>query len=313
MPTESSFEWIGPTSVPASCVIRAIAVESNALPSRALTLNYYIGESYSLPVLSIVSDNKTAFYGMYNVGWKDLEWGGCISWYEDGGSFSVPCGISMHGDTSLTMRKKNLSIRFRGSYGQQELNYDLFGGGITSFTNLVVRGGQDQNASIIRNELCENLALAASDHVVSSRSRYCVMFLDGKYSGIYALSEKLNEQRDFNLSTRLERCRFGRVGRRIAGEARIGFRDFQFHEERRFNVEDLPLIGVDRAFHILLNELEVVAQDTLVDRLKLIGLRIHEVIKIAVCITVLHAHSVNGRILKLRSRVKRSFGQMSTV
>ena len=200
MPTESSFEWIGPTSVPASCVIRAIAVESNALPSRALTLNYFIGESYSLPVLSIVSDNKTAFYGMYNVGWKDLEWGGSISWYEDGGSFSAPCGISMHGDTSLTMRKKNLSIRFRGCYGQQELNYDLFGGGVTSFTNLVVRGGQDQNASIIRNELCENLALAASDHVVSSRSRYCVMFLDGKYSGIYALSEKLNEQHYANLA-----------------------------------------------------------------------------------------------------------------
>jgi hypothetical protein len=98
------------------------------------------------------------------------------------------------------MRKKNLSIRFRGCYGQQELNYDLFGGGVTSFTNLVVRGGQDQNASIIRNELCENLALAASDHVVSSRSRYCVMFLDGKYSGIYALSEKLNEQHYANLA-----------------------------------------------------------------------------------------------------------------
>ncbi len=199
VPTQSSLAWAGPTAIPASCVIRAISVEPGALPSRPLTLNYYIGESFSLPVLSIVSDNKTAFYGMYNVGWKDLEWGGNVSWYEENGSFSIPCGISMHGDTSLVLRKKNLSLRFRGSYGEEDLNYDLFGGGVTSFTNLVVRGGQDQNASIIRNELCENLALSASDNIVGSRSRYCVMFLDGKYSGIYALSEKMNEQHYANL------------------------------------------------------------------------------------------------------------------
>ena len=200
MPTESSLPWKGPTNVPASCVIRAIAVEPNAWPSRALTLNYFIGEKFALPVLSLVSDDKTAFYGMYNVGWKDLEWGGNVSWYEPGGKFTIPCGISMHGDTSLVLRKKNMSLRFRGSYGEEELHYDLFGGGVTSFTNLVIRGGQDQSASIIRNELCENLALAVSDHIVGSRSRYCVLFLDGNYSGIYALSEKMNEQHYANLA-----------------------------------------------------------------------------------------------------------------
>ncbi|MGX8720170.1 MAG: CotH kinase family protein, partial [Eubacteriales bacterium] len=88
----------------------------------------------------------------------------------------------------------------RGCYGLEELNYDLFGGGVTSFTNFVIRAGQDQNASIIRNELCENLALAASDNIIGSRNRYCILFLDGKYSGIYALSEKLNEQHYANLA-----------------------------------------------------------------------------------------------------------------
>ena len=82
MPTQDSLPWVGPTEVPATCVIRAIACESNALPSRPLTLNYFIGESFSLPVLSLVSDDKVAFYGMYNTGWKDLEWGGNIAWYD---------------------------------------------------------------------------------------------------------------------------------------------------------------------------------------------------------------------------------------
>ena len=44
------------------------------------------------------------------------------------------------------------------------------------------------------------MALAASDNIIGSRNRYCVLFLDGKYSGIYALSEKLNEQHYANLA-----------------------------------------------------------------------------------------------------------------
>lgn len=194
VPTKDSLSWKGTTIVPASCIIRAISVEPGALPSRVLTLNYFIGEEFSLPVLSIVSDNKQAFHEMYSVGWKNLERSGNVSWYEDGGSFSMNCGFSMHGDTSLVLRKKSMSISFRGSYGQARLNYDLFGGGLTSFSDLLLRGGQDQLSAIIRNELCENLALSASDHIVASRSRYCVVYIDGKYTGIYALSEKLNEQ-----------------------------------------------------------------------------------------------------------------------
>lgn len=194
VPTISSVEWKGPISISGSCVVRAVSVESGALPSRPLTLNYFIGEEFQLPVLSLVSDNKVAFHRMLTVNYKGQEWSGNLSWYEDDGSFSIPCGIRLHGDTSLIYRKKGLSVKFRGSYGQSELDYDLFGGGVTHFTDLVIRGGQDQTAAIIRNELCEDLALSASDHVIASRSRYCVVYIDNVYSGIYALGEKFNEQ-----------------------------------------------------------------------------------------------------------------------
>ncbi len=194
VPTVSSLVWTGPASIPSSCIVRAVSVESGALPSRPLTLNYYIGENFSLPVLSIVSDNTTAFNYMLKTRMKGQECSGSISFYEKGGSFSLPCGIRLHGDTSLVCRKKGLSVKFRGSYGQAELNYDLFGGGVTRFTDLIVRGGQDQDDTVIRNELCENLALSATDHVIASRSRYCVVYINGFYSGIYALGEKFNEQ-----------------------------------------------------------------------------------------------------------------------
>ena len=106
----------------------------------------------------------------------------------------------MHGDTSLKLGKKNMSLRFRGAYGQEELNYDVYGGGVTSFTNFVLRAGQDQNHALIRNELMQNLALAVSDNVVTQRSRYCVLYVDGQYNGIYNLMEKANEQHYANLA-----------------------------------------------------------------------------------------------------------------
>ncbi len=200
VPTEMSMPWAGPTRIPATCVIRAIAIENNALPSIPLTLSYFINEKHSLPIVSLVTDNKEAFQSMYKVGWKGLEWPGSIAFYEEGGSFSLPCGISMHGETSLVLPKKGLGIRFRGVYGAEGLHYDIFGGGVTDFTNLILRSGQDQTSAIIRNELCENLALSVSDSIVGSRGRYCVLYIDGIYSGIYAISEKMNEQHYANLA-----------------------------------------------------------------------------------------------------------------
>lgn len=199
-PTEKSSFYTGSFSVNKTCIVRAIAVEDGAMPSRALTLNYLLDEGSSLPVLCLVSDSLWEFGSMYENGRKELELLGSLSFYEQGGSFTVPCGIKMHGETSLILNKKNLSVRFRGSYGQESLRYDVFGGGVTEFTNFVLRAGQDQYGPIIRNELLENLALKGNSAAISTRSRYCVLYIDGKYNGIYALSEKTNEQLYASLS-----------------------------------------------------------------------------------------------------------------
>ena len=117
-----------------------------------------------------------------------------LAFYTDEGSFTIPCGVKLNGESSLVLAKKNLSLRFRGAYGQAELHYDVFGdGGVCDFNNLLLRAGQDYFHAIIRNELCTELARAATDRVVVSRSRYCILYIDGKYFGIYAVEEKLNE------------------------------------------------------------------------------------------------------------------------
>jgi spore coat protein CotH len=84
-------------------------------------------------------------------------------------------------------------MRFRGSYGRERLEYDLFGGGVTSFSNLLLRSGQDQSNTIVRNEACYALTSEFTNTVPTERFQYCVVYLNGIYSGIYALMEKPNE------------------------------------------------------------------------------------------------------------------------
>ena len=191
---EDGTEYTGSFTVGETCVVRAISVEDGALPSRTLTLNYILNEGISLPVVCVSCDNPVVFNDMYTNGYKMGETPGHISYYGDDGTFSLGCGIKMQGDTSLVLFKKNLSFRFRGCYGQDELSFDLFGGGVTDFTNLIVRAGQDQNNTIIRSEVVQTLASQFSDNLLTQRSKYVVLYVNGRYRGVHTLIEKANEQ-----------------------------------------------------------------------------------------------------------------------
>jgi len=194
LPDAASAIYTEPLELTQTCVLRAINWETDAMPSRAATFSYFINEGHSLPVASLVSDDKLTFNGMYYYGSKGVETPGNLAFYAEDARFTIPCGIKMQGGTSLVLPKKNMSVRFRGRYGQETLSCDVFGGGVQEFTNLLLRAGQDYYSAVIRNELCQNLAMSASDALICQRNRYCVLYVDGKYYGIYALMEKSNEQ-----------------------------------------------------------------------------------------------------------------------
>ena len=193
-PTADSLEYTGPIFIDRTTVIRAVNLEEGALPSRTLSLSFILDENHSLPVLSLLTDSPWAFDMMYNGRQKGIELPASLSLYDGGEGFTMGCGVSMNGETSLVLPKKNMAVRFRDAYGQATLNYDIYGGGVTEFTNLLLRSGQDFPRAIIRNELCQELCAQATDRVVNQRSEYCVLYINGVYSGIYSLKEKTNEQ-----------------------------------------------------------------------------------------------------------------------
>ena len=193
VPTTASTRYTGPFTLTETTVVRAISVENQALTSRVRTLNYVINEGHTLPVACLVADDQWRFKNIYDNGYKGIEVPGNLSFYEEDGSFSLGCSVKMNGFSSLNLPKKNLSVRFRGSYGAERLNYDLFDGGVASFRNLVLRAGQDQNNTIVRNEVCYSITEEFTDKVFVERFKYCILYLNGKYNGIYAIMEKPNE------------------------------------------------------------------------------------------------------------------------
>lgn len=193
-PDESGAEYTEPITLDKTTVIRAINVQDGAAPSRAITLSYIINENHTLPVLSLSTDSPSTFSGIYYGKRKYYEIPANISYFEDGSSFNIDCGLKMKGWTSLENPKKSMGVSFRGCYGDDMLDYDIFGSDVTEFSSLSIRAGQDYPLAIIRNELFQELCLEMGDNVPTQNSKYCILYLNGSYYGIYCLKEDFSKQ-----------------------------------------------------------------------------------------------------------------------
>lgn len=192
-PTEESTPYTGAITVDKTTVLRAVAVEEGGAPSPALTLDFFIGEEHTLPVLSLVTDSPRRFSEIYEGNVKDRECAGNLSFYAPEGSFSIGCGVEMKGHTSLFAPKKSLGVSFRGCYGAETLACDIFGEGPAEFSELSIRAGQDYLSTVFRNELMQELC-AELDTTPTQRSRYCVLYINGEYWGIYCLKDDITRQ-----------------------------------------------------------------------------------------------------------------------
>jgi hypothetical protein len=193
VPTEASPVYEGPITVDKTTLLRAVCLEEDALPSRPLTLSYIVNEHHTLPVLSVAVDDANRFYTMYTNGYRVWTVSGNLALYDGEHSFNRACDVRLRGWTSLNRPKKSLGVSFKGCYGGH-LDVDVFGNGITEYSTLAIRGGQDYIFSIFRNELLQDLCREASDAVLTQDSKYCILYVDGKYYGIYALKEDFSRQ-----------------------------------------------------------------------------------------------------------------------
>ena len=191
-PTAASKVYSGPIEISSTTVLRACCCEEGQLKSRSVTWNYLLNTGHTLPVVCLNSNVTREMGKIYATSDKVTEITGNISYYDENGSFSENCTISMNGGTSLELPKKSMIVKFRGACGCSMLKYPLFEEGVNEFNALVLRVGQDYYNAVVRNELCQTMAAQFSDDLLTQRGKWCVVYVNGAYYGVHALKENDN-------------------------------------------------------------------------------------------------------------------------
>lgn len=195
-PTMYSELYTQPLLLTQTTVVRAKSYCEGKIPSPVVTASYIINENHTLPVISIAAKPADVFggWGIYTKYAREMEIPCNITLFEGDGGFSIDCGLEMYGHTGLTMRKKSFKVNFRSIYGESVLNYPVYGeDGPFLFDALCIRAGQDYPQAIFRDELFTSLCREMTDEVLAQRDKFCILYINGEYFGIYCMKEAFNE------------------------------------------------------------------------------------------------------------------------
>ena len=199
-PTKNSTVYAGPITVDRTAVIRAMSCMDGKLNSPVRTFSYIVNENHTLPVLSLcvnesdLFDEETGIYveGNYNNYYQDWEKHANLSLFDETGTvFNADCGLMMSGaESRRIMVKKSMRVNFKAKYGTSTVDADIFGNGITRFKSLNIRGGEDMESAIFRTEAFA--ALSKDLDILTQSSRFCILYVNGKYWGIFSLLERFS-------------------------------------------------------------------------------------------------------------------------
>lgn len=194
-----------------SAVVRCAAFTADGSHGDYATGTFLLGESVSLPVVAVTADSNALFQrdtGIYATGpdaspafpyfganfWRDVEIPAHVEMFENGRrNFSLPAGIGIYGNYSRANAKKSLSVKFREGYGARRVEWPLFPNHpeLRRFKGFGLRNnGGNCGKDYVRDALMTSLTEGRG--IEYQLSRHVVVFLNGKYWGIYELREKLD-------------------------------------------------------------------------------------------------------------------------
>ncbi len=180
---------------------RSKTVREGLLPSYTHAHSYFSQDAYKLPVISFSADHEDLFVqgGIYYSYAKEgplFEIPASVAYYNGNNSFDCITGARIQGGNSVYMPKKSFRFHYRGGYGQARLEANIFKGGPTSFKNLVIRSGYDDDittgtGTMLRDPFSNELWKGLGE--LATGSEWSVLLLNGQYWGIYNLRESINE------------------------------------------------------------------------------------------------------------------------
>ncbi len=194
-PTEASSRYEGPILIDGVTTLRCLCVNEGRTSSVA-SYTYAVGVEHELPVLvlSIPQASLTGDTGVLVNREKEYEHQATVTLIENGQEmFSIPCGFRLHGNDSRYCSKQNFQLRFRSDYGVGKLEYQLFeDSDIDEFNSLLLKGGsEDCYKAVMRDELAT--AIAADTSLYTQSMKPVVLYLGGKYWGVYYIRERFSD------------------------------------------------------------------------------------------------------------------------
>jgi len=203
-PTTKSKVYNGPIFLNETTVVKAISYADGKIASEVMVGSYIINENHSLPVMS-VSLNPSNFNKVQSDAWNtELEVDAHAELYEDGKSFSIPCGFKLFGGTTRGLPKKSFALKFKKKYGAPSLNYQVFENrDYSKFNSLVLRSGsQDQESAFFRDILMTSLVDGVTNLKVQAY-KSVILYINGEYWGVYNIREQVDDDfiaNNFNVS-----------------------------------------------------------------------------------------------------------------
>ena len=197
-PTTSSSLYKNPIGISSSTPIRAIAVSDGMLSSDVATATYLYTQAHTVPVvcLSMAPGDFSTMYANDKT-YITVERPGNIEYYDKDGKLGTafPAAIRVSGWSTRSLNQKSLTFKLDDAFGMDTVNYPFFDGyGITNFAAITMRSaGQDREEAYVRDAFFARMAQWEEIDADAPNNRYAVLYINGKYWGLYDLREEIGK------------------------------------------------------------------------------------------------------------------------
>ncbi|MEO0311976.1 MAG: hypothetical protein RIQ89_1633 [Bacteroidota bacterium] len=224
-----------PILVDSTVVLRAIAFGGpGMLPSITSVQNYLVGATHTVPTIFLTTDPLNLWNyqtGIYVYGpsadsvnfpyfgsnfWRQEKKQAHVSYFDTLGNevINQDITVAIHGGWSKGFSQKGFRIRADGNSGESDFNYKFFASkDVAKFKTLNIRNaGNDWNLCHMRDDVMHN-AINTKTNIDYEATQPVVLYLNGRYWGLYHLREHVNEDYAQNNHPFLENQPMDVIGR----------------------------------------------------------------------------------------------------
>jgi hypothetical protein len=201
-PTITSTLYSAPIKISSTKCIKARCFSPGKLPGEVTTATFFISKEYTIPVLSVTTNNSNLYgsQGIFDNSNESWNVPSYVEYFEKDKvlAFHQFAGMQIDGGAGGSRSGPQNSFRIEpgnSTLGDGDLNYKLMPRrpNRTKFPSFYVRNGSNQRMVLPYKDALQVTALGRNTYTYYSAYHPIVVYINGKYFGVYELREKIND------------------------------------------------------------------------------------------------------------------------